>query len=237
MTRRVAVVWCDAPVDADVLLADEVHRFCDGRLDPLITRLCPTCGSSTHGRPVVAGHPDLHVSLARAGVWTLAAVSSTGPVGVDVELADPPDPGAVQRVARHPLERGADARGAALQWARKESLLKATGHGLRLPPGQVRLTDPGAPPQLLEWPTAGGAPPTVRMTDLALPGAVVGAVTLLLASEGPSGRPRPVGDGGWVSLRRAPATSRTREGDPSRSPRPRPTSPAGPAGRSPGASW
>lgn len=217
MTQRVSVVWCDEPVEAEVLLADEVRRFVDGRLGPArIARLCPACGSSTHGRPVVAGRPDVHVSLARAGDWTLAAVSSTGPVGVDVELAEPPDPAAVQRVARHPLERPVDARGTALLWARKESLLKATGHGLRLRPDQVRLTDPGAPPRLLEWPAAGGARPTVWMADLALPDVVVAAVTLLVVSGGPRERPRQVVDDVWLSLRRAPARPRTRQPDRSR---------------------
>lgn len=207
----VSVVWSDEPTEADALLAEEVRRVSDDPRGPVrIARLCPVCGSGTHGRPIVVGRPDVHLSLARAGNWTLVAVSSSGPVGVDIEHADPADPAALQRSARHPLERAADARGTALLWARKESLLKATGHGLRLRPDELRLTEPDAPPRLLAWPAAGGEPPSGWMADLLLPGTVVGALSLLVAGDDMDQDGRSAHDGGWFSLRRAPAAPAAR---------------------------
>ena len=37
-------------------------------------------------------------------------------------------------------------------WVRKEAVLKATGHGLRIPPDQVEVSGPGEDPALLGWP-------------------------------------------------------------------------------------
>lgn len=227
----VSIVWSDEPADADALLAEEVRRFAETRSDPVrIARLCPACGSSTHGRPIVVGRPDVHLSLARAGDWTLVAVSDRGPVGVDMESAEPADVAALHRAACHHLERAVDAHATALLWSRKESLLKATGHGVRLRPDQLRLTEPGEPPRLLEWPASGGARPTVWMADLVLPGPVVGAVSLLVAPDNVAQSAWTVRGGGWFSLRRAPASPAptTQLGRPGES-RPRQTSPAAPA--------
>src|SRR5690606_39828108 len=37
-------------------------------------------------------------------------------------------------------------------WVRKEAALKATGHGLRVPPNRVRVSGPADEPELLGWP-------------------------------------------------------------------------------------
>jgi hypothetical protein len=114
----------------------------------LVRRLCPRCGSSQHGRPSVRG--GAHVSLSYADGLVAVAWSTSGPVGIDVELGD------------------------RVEWTRLEALLKAAGEGvtqqptdrpdlpdlptreLRLPEGYVgtvagndvswRLAGPAAPP-------------------------------------------------------------------------------------------
>jgi hypothetical protein len=57
-----------------------------------VTRLCPRCGSSAHGRPlVVAGSgPAPFVSLSYATGLVAVAWSTAGPVGIDIEDAGPP---------------------------------------------------------------------------------------------------------------------------------------------------
>lgn len=100
-------------------------------------RLCPACGSQTHGRPWLrhAGQP-VHVSLSRSGPHLLTAIAEV-PVGVDVEV-DTIDirpelvlaPGETSD-----LESGDLARA----WARKEAILKARGTGLRTPMTDVVL--------------------------------------------------------------------------------------------------
>ncbi|RYJ01364.1 MAG: hypothetical protein EON52_21630, partial [Actinomycetales bacterium] len=47
-------------------------------------RHCPACGSTRHGRPLVTGRPDVHVSLARAGAQAVVAAARV-PVGIDAE--------------------------------------------------------------------------------------------------------------------------------------------------------
>lgn len=86
-------------------LRQAAHDLLGGR----VTRLCPACGSTAHGRPHRRG---THVSLGYAPGVVLVATAST-PVGVDVEEGD-------------------DAA-----WTRTEAVLKCTGEGLRRPPAEV----------------------------------------------------------------------------------------------------
>ena len=55
-----------------------------------ITRLCPRCGSSDHGRPLPVP-PDgaLAVSISYAAGLVAVAWSRSGPVGIDVEETGP----------------------------------------------------------------------------------------------------------------------------------------------------
>lgn len=124
----------------------------------------PDCGRP-HGRPAVAGRPDLRFSLAHAGDAALYALSGS-PVGADVESARIAGDG-LERVAPrlHPAERAAlaalpaDRRGDALLgcWVRKEALLKGLGTGLAAGLGAHhvgladRLAPPGAPPPPEGW--------------------------------------------------------------------------------------
>lgn len=121
----------------DFLAAHLLVRVCAARVLGVapgavsIVQRCGTCGGP-HGRPEVAGHPDVGVSLAHSrGV--VAAAAGTVPVGVDVEAFPPADgltPGdlsaALTPAERAAIEAAADPRRAVLlAWARKEACLKA----------------------------------------------------------------------------------------------------------------
>ncbi|MGY1695541.1 4'-phosphopantetheinyl transferase family protein [Geodermatophilus sp. SYSU D00814] len=95
-----------------------------------LVQRCPGCGSGDHGRPSLAGLPDLHVSLAHTR-GAVAAAADRHPVGVDVE--GPPVHGAGRAVPTHSLtpaeghrvRSAADPATAFLRsWVRKECLVK-----------------------------------------------------------------------------------------------------------------
>jgi ribosomal protein S27AE len=99
-------------------------------------RLCPRCGSSDHGRPWARGRGGTtYVSLAYADGIAVAAWSTVGAVGVDVERDD---------------GRDAGVYGDLVAWTRAEAVLKATGEGLRRDPAD--LPDAWTTP-LLDLPT------------------------------------------------------------------------------------
>lgn len=88
-----------------------------------VVRMCPRCGSSGHGRPVVlgaargAGGPPW-VSLSYADGLGVAAWTWDGPVGVDAESVGPP----------------VGEFGDRATWTRTEAVLKASGGGVtRMP--------------------------------------------------------------------------------------------------------
>lgn len=122
-------------------------------------RTCATCGSHRHGKPRVAGHPGLFVSLSYAGDLAVAALSGDGEVGVDVEELDESDFDGfnvvtldeVEVAALDGLDGEALRRARAQVWARKESVLKASGHGLVVDPRQVIVTGPKEQPALVSW--------------------------------------------------------------------------------------
>jgi 4'-phosphopantetheinyl transferase len=153
----------------------------------VLSTTCPRCGGP-HGPPrLVSGgeEPAPHLSLAHAGGRVMAAVSTAGPVGVDVDVEastafagfDAVALAATERavVARLPSARRPSARVTA--WVRKEAVLKATGDGLRVPPSDVVVSALGEPPRLLVW---DDAPPAVHLhdVDVAAPGhaACIGVV-------------------------------------------------------------
>jgi 4'-phosphopantetheinyl transferase len=114
-----------------------------------ISRRCPRCASTDHGRRVVtpiAGQA-VHVSVSRARRRTTVAVASAGPVGVDIEWLDRNRFRDVASVALHPDE-GVDQRrpdawtDLATRWVRKESVVKATGWGLSWDPSRLDVTSP-----------------------------------------------------------------------------------------------
>jgi 4'-phosphopantetheinyl transferase len=121
----------------DFLAAHLLVRVCAARLlglaapDISIVQRCTSCGGP-HGRPEVAGYPEVGASLAHSrGV--VAAAAGMLPVGVDVEailrvgdLTASDLSAALTGAEIVAIEAAADPRRALpLAWARKEAFLKA----------------------------------------------------------------------------------------------------------------
>ncbi len=139
LARTAAAAACGLPVE-------------DVRVD----RRCPRCGATTHGVPRVRRRDDGPVpflSLSRCADLVLVAMSTIGPLGVDLERADA-DPGAATaRVALAPGEPPADGHDPLRTWVRKEAVLKAAGTGLAVDPRTLRVSDAAG------GPVVGGAAP------------------------------------------------------------------------------
>jgi 4'-phosphopantetheinyl transferase len=113
-----------------------------------IVQRCPRCGGP-HGKPIVtvhgAAHPELHVSLGRAGGTTAIAVTLAGPVGIDIETLARVGRAGFDDVAFDEHERGRiraasePDRMRAAGWTAKEAVLKATGDGLNIDPRALRI--------------------------------------------------------------------------------------------------
>lgn len=164
----VAVTWLDAAEANDrALQAAAVASIGAGAgADIRIVRACRSCGSSRHGKPEVAGSPgvQLHVSLSRAGGLAVIAVSDAGPVGVDVEHG-----------SSNRREAGPDVE----TWVRKESVLKATGHGLMIDPDLIDVSAPGTEPGLLGWRSPEPLGATAWLFDLPCPPGFFATATVL----------------------------------------------------------
>jgi 4'-phosphopantetheinyl transferase len=125
---------------------------------------CRVCGGR-HGKPTLTDGP--HFSLSYAGDRVVVAVTSIGPVGVDVEdhaavRFDGFDSVVLASAERAPV--GAAAR--ATVWVRKEAILKATGHGLAFDPSRVEVTAPDGPARLVAWHADDPPAGPMQLTDL-----------------------------------------------------------------------
>ena len=109
----------------------------------------------SHGKPGVAGAGALHFNLARSGDCCLIAITTIGPIGVDVERAVAvPELQAIASTRFAPTEAAAILRLTGERrvrafyncWTRKEAYLKARGVGLGAPLDGVTVTvDDGQP--------------------------------------------------------------------------------------------
>lgn len=154
----------------------------------VVDRTCPRCGGAG-GRPRVEG-TNVRLNLSYAGTTVVLAVGPSSPrtvgVGVDVEprrratAMDRAEQDELARVALRPEERHrweslpAAARGPALLrwWTRKESVLKAMGHGLAVAPTTLRVAPPGRSARVVDWDpeaTAFGLAAPVAIADIDLP--------------------------------------------------------------------
>ena len=143
---------------------------------------CRSCGSTEHGRPMLAPIPGTvtpHVSISYAEDLTVVALTAAGPVGVDVERYEAASFAGYDAVAAHEKESSQDARARTVAWIRKESLLKATGQGLTVDPRRIHLTEQHEPPRLIEWTAADPPSTSVWMWDVEVASAHVAAVTVL----------------------------------------------------------
>ena len=91
-------------------------------------------GHSTHGKPFLEDHPDIHFNLSHSGHYAVLSVGST-PNGVDVECRHDQFDGIASRFfteQEYSLIKRSDDPGSLFVriWTRKESYLKMTGEGL-----------------------------------------------------------------------------------------------------------
>lgn len=157
-----------------------------------IDRRCVRCGEP-HGRPLLPG-TGLHLSVSHSAELVVVAVTAAGPVGIDVELIDhgrewPTEQVASMRLAVHepgsqvpPMGPAASASQVTTTdrlyrtWCRKESVVKATGEGMRVPFDEVVVSAPDARPELLEY---RGRTLGAQLTDLKLRAGYAAALTVL----------------------------------------------------------
>ncbi|WP_019874158.1 4'-phosphopantetheinyl transferase superfamily protein [Sporichthya polymorpha] len=153
--------FASAHILTRLVLAAYLYAYTD---DLLLRATCRICGAQGHGKPGfhTLDDPQYHYSLAYAGARVGVAVARV-PVGLDVVVMTDDRP--------HP---------AAVTWARTESLLKATGHGLAVSPDDVRVTGPDDEPALLDW-AEGPDPKDVQLADLAPGAGHVAALAVLTA--------------------------------------------------------
>lgn len=149
----VSVAWHAAGRDGDDALREHVAEVLGlAAADVRVGRLCPACGSSEHGQPWATGGKEtgVGVSLSRTTGALVTAVSTSGPVGIDVESVAEVAARWVPDVVLAAGERADTPEEQAALWCRKEAVLKARGTGLRVPMSEVRVasydvTDVGAP--------------------------------------------------------------------------------------------
>jgi 4'-phosphopantetheinyl transferase len=158
-------------LDAWRLAVEVVREVAAVEASPSPVRRCRTCGAAGHGKPELpaALAAGLHVSVSTAPGLVAVAVCDEGPVGVDVESVAAVAAAPVADVLLHPREPvPVTPRDLARTWVRKEALLKATGHGLVVAPGELVLTGPHEAPALLRAPPElnVGAVDGVRILDL-----------------------------------------------------------------------
>jgi 4'-phosphopantetheinyl transferase len=173
---------------ATALLKVVVAEWGDG--DPWKVRLhrrCPQCAGA-HGPPEVVGSP-LEVSLSHAGDRVAIALCAEAPVGVDVEqvIADVDVEnmlGLVLSDAEHAGFRAVHGRSARTRaffrcWTRKESVLKATKDGLRVPMPGLTVGAPQGPAGLTRFDGRPDLIGAAQIVDLEPGPGYVGAVTVL----------------------------------------------------------
>ena len=139
-------------------------------------RRCTTCRSELHGKPSLVDVPGWHFSLSYTNSLAVVVAAEGTEVGVDTEdLTDADFEGFVGTTLARDEEAafeeltGRDLLLArARVWARKEAVLKATGHGLVVDPSEVLVSGPLDPPALVAWQAEEPAPPAVALADLDL---------------------------------------------------------------------
>lgn len=155
------------------LVADETGA--DAR-SLVFEKRCATCGTDRHGKPHVVGMRDVFVSVSYGEHLAVAAVTRLGEVGVDVEALESADFDGFASVTLDATETapldaldGVDLLAArARVWARKEAILKATGHGLVVDPSQVVVSSPDVPAALVEWKATQHPPGPTQVCDVDL---------------------------------------------------------------------
>lgn len=163
-------------------------------VDPAAVRFerrCPNCGSDQHGKPRIRGHEGLNMSLSYTDRFAIVAVARDGEVGVDVEELEKTDFAGFEDItlARAEVEAFSGYAGRSLfaararVWARKEAVLKATGHGLVVDPREVVVSGPDMAPVLVAWRSTWAPPGRVGLADVPLDDQDMRAAVALLGTD------------------------------------------------------
>jgi 4'-phosphopantetheinyl transferase len=169
---------------------------------------CDRCGAQ-HGKPTIAfpipagssrvgadgtAARSWQVSISRCPGFAVVALSDSVSIGVDVESIERLSRASIDAVAFHPDELaelsrlGADAasRARTILWTRKEAVLKATGHGLRIDPTALSVSVPvredSGPALVREWPPELEGSFGARLAGFDLDRGCVGTVAALTES-------------------------------------------------------
>ncbi|GAB2475920.1 4'-phosphopantetheinyl transferase superfamily protein [Promicromonospora xylanilytica] len=129
----------------------------------VVHRRCGGCGGD-HGPP---GIPGYEISVTHSGSWVGLACGTGGLVGLDIEEVGRGDLADLAGEILAPGEVCAPS-GLLTRWTRKEAVLKATGHGLRVAPTEVVVEEGPGGPRVVSferWPEVG----RWRLTALAGP--------------------------------------------------------------------
>lgn len=148
-----------------------------------ISTVCTLCGCA-NGKPHLAPPRGVGFSVSHSGGRVAVAIAWGAEVGVDVEEIGPVDDGVARRVL-NPAERRPGGAGFHLSWARKEAVLKATGHGLSVSPLLVECSPPHEPPRLVRWGATRTAPGPVSLRDLDAGPGYAASLALLTAQDCP----------------------------------------------------
>ncbi|MFF9625764.1 4'-phosphopantetheinyl transferase family protein [Streptomyces griseosporeus] len=147
-----------------------------------ISRACAHCPDPGHGKPHFTAAPELDYSVSHTrGLIVLAASTGTR-VGVDVESGSREiEPAGMARLLASESELRAlpsaadrEPRELFRLWARKEAVVKLTGHGLLQVPFTALSVDGSV--ARLDAPPAGWPAGPVHLTDLALGDGAVAAL-------------------------------------------------------------
>jgi 4'-phosphopantetheinyl transferase len=147
--------------------------------DVAVDRTCSRCGAQ-HGRPLLPGS-SLRASVSHSGDIVAVALTSAGPVGIDVEAVRAIDFAALAESVCTPAE-WSEVRGLTdfySFWTRKEAVLKATGEGLARPMTDLQVSPPGSAPVLLRF--GSGAPPACQLADISVGDGYRACVAVLTA--------------------------------------------------------
>ncbi|MCD5350699.1 4'-phosphopantetheinyl transferase family protein [Kineosporia mesophila] len=155
---------------------------------------CISCGETGHGKPFLDapdGNRDVEINLSHSGEVVIVALAAPGvQVGVDAEQGRTVDWNALRNSIFADQEWAATERRTdreyrrLLTWARKESSVKASGHGLSLPLRHVVTSDAEGATWSASMPSGVGR---VAGADLDLAPDVAAAVAVLR----PEGWPDP----------------------------------------------
>ncbi|MFH9605894.1 4'-phosphopantetheinyl transferase family protein [Streptomyces sp. NPDC017448] len=158
------------------------------------TRPCPWCADPGHGRPVVAGPPTgLDFNLSHAGPHWALAVTTAGPVGIDIEDGRSGSSAGTAELVLSASEltyvnsrpEGAAREAAFLRcWTRKEAVVKAIGTGITADLHELEVR-PERPGPLTVRSTGQGGAGSWLVQDLPGTGGLFVALARPAGSTGP----------------------------------------------------